>query len=380
MKANDLKPGMAIEQAGQLWVIRNTEHVKPGKGPAYVQVKIKSVPGGAVQEKRFRATEEVEQVNLDRREMEYLYSDSTGHVFMDQENFEQIVVPTDLLADQRLTFDSARRLQESELAILHNGMDSLVVYDDLSRHAWAYRQVSLLMRRPPGREAYPGDVFYLHSRLLERAAQLSEQRGGGSLTALPIIETQLGDVSAYVPTNVISITDGQIYLEGELFYSGQRPAINAGVSVSRVGSSAQTKAMKDVAGGMKIQMSQFRSLAAFAQFGSNLDKATQQQLDRGLRLQELLKQGQYQPLPVADQVLMIYAGSNGLLDTIDPDYVNEWQDDFLRFFKTQHAEMYNELAETKKLELEKIDGRKRNLKFEEIVKDFNENWTPSGDA
>ncbi len=261
---------------------------------------------------------------------------------------------------------------------MENGMDALAVYDDLSRHAWAYRQVSLLMRRPPGREAYPGDVFYLHSRLLERAAQLSEERGGGSLTALPIIETQLGDVSAYVPTNVISITDGQIYLEGELFYSGQRPAINAGVSVSRVGSSAQTKAMKDVAGGLRLQMAQFRSLAAFAQFGSNLDKATQQQLDRGLRLQELLKQGQYKPLPLADQVLVIYAGSNGLLDTIDPDHVSEWREDFLRFFKTQHADMYNKLAETKKLDLEKIDGRKRNPEIEEIVKDFNDNWSPSG--
>ncbi|MEO1441475.1 MAG: F0F1 ATP synthase subunit alpha, partial [Chloroflexota bacterium] len=181
---------------------------------------------------------------------------------------------------------------------MENGMDALAVYDDLSRHAWAYRQVSLLMRRPPGREAYPGDVFYLHSRLLERAAQLSEARGGGSLTALPVIETQLGDVSAFVPTNVISITDGQIYLEGELFYSGQRPAINAGISVSRVGSSAQSKAMKDVAGGIRLQMAQFRSLAAFAQFGSNLDKSTQQQLDRGLRLQELLKQAQYKPLPL----------------------------------------------------------------------------------
>jgi len=258
---------------------------------------------------------------------------------------------------------------------MENGMDSLAVYDDLSRHAWAYRQVSLLLRRPPGREAYPGDVFYLHSRLLERAAQLSEERGGGSLTALPIIETQLGDVSAYIPTNVISITDGQIYLEGELFYSGQRPAIDAGVSVSRVGSSAQTKAMKDVAGGMKIQMSQFRSLKAFAQFGSNLDKSTQQQLDRGLRLQELLKQPQYQPLPVADQVILIYAATNGLLDTIEVENVEEWEGDFLRFFKTQHADFYKSLAETKKLETEKIDGRKRNTELDDIIKTYNENWS-----
>ncbi|MEL6269584.1 MAG: F0F1 ATP synthase subunit alpha [Chloroflexota bacterium] len=260
---------------------------------------------------------------------------------------------------------------------MENGMDALAVYDDLSRHAWAYRQVSLLMRRPPGREAYPGDVFYLHSRLLERAAQLSEARGGGSLTALPVIETQLGDVSAFVPTNVISITDGQIYLEGELFYSGQRPAINAGISVSRVGSSAQSKAMKDVAGGIRLQMAQFRSLAAFAQFGSNLDKSTQQQLDRGLRLQELLKQAQYKPLPLADQVLMIYVGTNGLIDEVGVDNVAQWQNDFLRFFKTQHADMYSTLAEEKKLALEKIDGRKRNLEIEEIVKTFNESWTPA---
>ncbi len=260
---------------------------------------------------------------------------------------------------------------------MENGMDALVVYDDLSRHAWAYRQVSLLMRRPPGREAYPGDVFYLHSRLLERAAQLSEERGGGSLTALPVIETQLGDVSAFVPTNVISITDGQIYLESDLFYSGQRPAINAGISVSRVGSSAQTKAMKDVAGGMKIQMSQFRSLAAFAQFGSNLDKSTQQQLDRGLRLQELLKQPQYQPLALADQVLLIYVAVNGLIDTIPVDNVKQWQSDFLRFFKTQHQDFYNNLAEEKKLATEKIDGRKRNKELDQIVADFNENWTPA---
>src|SRR5687768_2615293 len=196
---------------------------------------------------------------------------------------------------------------------MENGGDALVIYDALSKHAWAYRQVSLLLRRPPGREAYPGDVFYLHSRLLERAAQLSEARGGGSLTALPIIETLLGDVSAYVPTNVISITDGQIYLEGDLFYSGQRPALNTGVSVSRVGSAAQTKTMSSVAGGLRLQMAQFRSLAAFAQFGSNLDKSTQQQLDRGLRLNELFKQAQYQPIALEDQVALIYAGTEGLL-------------------------------------------------------------------
>jgi F-type H+-transporting ATPase subunit alpha len=260
---------------------------------------------------------------------------------------------------------------------MENGMDSLCIYDDLSRHAWAYRQVSLLLRRPPGREAYPGDVFYLHSRLLERAAQLSDERGGGSLTAFPIIETLLGDVSAYIPTNVISITDGQIYLDSDLFYSGQRPAIDSGISVSRVGSSAQTKAMKDVAGGMKLQMSQFRSLAAFAQFGSNLDKSTQEQLDRGLRLQELLKQAQYSPLPLADEVIVIYAGVNGLLDKVPVEKVAEWQIDFLRFFKTQHSDFYNKLAEERALETEKIDGRKRNTELDKIVEDFIADWTPA---
>ena len=260
---------------------------------------------------------------------------------------------------------------------MENGMDALCVYDDLSRHAWAYRQVSLLMRRPPGREAYPGDVFYLHSRLLERAAQLSESRGGGSLTALPVIETQLGDVSAFVPTNVISITDGQIYLEGELFNAGQRPAINAGISVSRVGSAAQTKAMKDTSGGLRIQQAQFRALAAFAQFGSNLDKATQQQLDRGLRLQELLKQPQYLTLPLADQVVAIYAGTNGLLDTIPVDKVKQWQSEFVRFFKIQHPDFYEDIAKNKQLKLEKVDGGKRNLQLEVIIKSFNENWAPA---
>src|SRR5258708_4362374 len=194
---------------------------------------------------------------------------------------------------------------------LENGKDALIVYDDLSRHAWAYRQVSLLLRRPPGREAYPGDVFYLHSRLLERASRLSEARGGGSLTALPIIETLLGDVSAYIPTNVISITDGQIFLESDLFNAGVRPAINVGISVSRVGGDAQRKAMKKVAGRMKGELSQFRSLAAFAQFGSDLDKATQQQLDRGMRLTELLKQPQYHPYKLAEHVVLIYSGTRG---------------------------------------------------------------------
>ncbi|MFW5696199.1 MAG: F0F1 ATP synthase subunit alpha [Phototrophicaceae bacterium] len=252
---------------------------------------------------------------------------------------------------------------------MENGMDALVVYDDLSKHAWAYRQVSLLLRRPPGREAYPGDVFYLHSRLLERAAQLSEARGGGSLTALPIIETQLGDVSAFIPTNVISITDGQIYLEADLFYSGQRPALNVGISVSRVGGAAQTKAMKKVAGGMRLDLAQFRSLAAFAQFGSDLDRATQRQLDRGLRLTELLKQVQYQPVPLADQVAVIYAGTNGLLDSIAVEKVKDWQTEFYRYFETQHSELRSKLQQEKALTDEIREG------LEKAIKAFNENWS-----
>jgi F-type H+-transporting ATPase subunit alpha len=252
---------------------------------------------------------------------------------------------------------------------MENGKDALVVYDDLSKHAWAYRQVSLLMRRPPGREAYPGDVFYLHSRLLERAAQLSAERGGGSLTALPVIETLLGDVSAFVPTNVISITDGQIYLESELFYAGQRPALNVGISVSRVGGSAQTNAMKKVAGGMRLELAQFASLAAFAQFGSNLDKSTQRQLDRGLRLTELLKQNQYSPIPLADQVAIIFAGTNGHLDEVPVARVREWQAGFYRFFATAYAEVRDKLQTEKKLTDEIVDGLTKALN------DFNANWS-----
>src|SRR5205823_2489261 len=194
--------------------------------------------------------------------------------------------------------------------------DALCVYDDLSKHAWAYREMALLLRRPPGREAYPGDVFYLHSRLLERAARMNDDNGGGSLTALPIIETQAGDVSAYIPTNVISITDGQIFLETDLFNAGQRPALNIGISVSRVGSAAQTKAMKTVAGRLKLELAQFRELAAFAQFGSDLDRATQQRLDRGRRMMELMKQGQYVPLPLEREGMVIFAGINGYLDDV----------------------------------------------------------------
>lgn len=253
---------------------------------------------------------------------------------------------------------------------MENGKDALIIYDDLSKHAAAYRQVSLLLRRPPGREAYPGDVFYLHSRLLERAAQLSDERGGGSLTALPIIETLLGDVSAFVPTNVISITDGQIYLESELFYSGQRPALNTGISVSRVGGAAQTKAMNKTAGGLRLQMAQFRSLAAFAQFGSNLDKNTQSQLDRGLRLNELFKQPQYLTLALEEQIALIYAGTNGLLDQIPVDRVGAWKNDFLRAMRGQFAAIGREIAETAKKGL----GDETKAKLEEAIKSFNETW------
>ncbi len=252
---------------------------------------------------------------------------------------------------------------------MENGKDALIVYDDLSKHAWAYRQVSLLMRRPPGREAYPGDVFYLHSRLLERAAQLSEARGGGSLTALPIIETLLGDVAAYVPTNVISITDGQIFLETELFNAGTRPAINVGISVSRVGGDAQTKAMKKVAGGLRLDLAQFRSLAAFAQFGSDLDKATQRQLDRGLRLTELLKQQQYQPLALSDEVALLYAGTRGFLDTLPAHRVKEWQAGFLRAFHGQYAEIADAIESSAAVS-DEVEAKLRNA-IEEFSASFS---------
>ncbi len=222
---------------------------------------------------------------------------------------------------------------------MENGKDALIVYDDLSKHAWAYRQVSLLLRRPPGREAYPGDVFYLHSRLLERAAKLNADFGGGSLTALPIIETQAGDVSAYIPTNVISITDGQIYLESDLFYAGIRPAVNAGLSVSRVGGAAQARAMRQVAGRMRLDMAAFRELAAFAQFGSDLDEVTRRQLDRGLRVQEVLKQPQYSPVPLADQILIFFAVTNGFLDDVDLSNVQDFEEDFLRYVKDSHPDL-----------------------------------------
>ncbi len=232
---------------------------------------------------------------------------------------------------------------------METGRDALIVYDDLSKHAWAYRQVSLLLRRPPGREAYPGDVFYLHSRLLERAAQLSDERGGGSLTALPFIETQANDVSAYIPTNVISITDGQIFLETDLFNSGIRPAINVGISVSRVGGDAQIKAMKSVAGRMKLDLAQFRDLAAFAQFGSDLDPATRAQLDRGLRVQEVLKQPQYRPLKVEEQVAIIYLVNNGVLDTVPVERIAEFERDYLDYLRTSHPQVLESIRDSRAL-------------------------------
>ena len=222
---------------------------------------------------------------------------------------------------------------------MEQGKHALIVYDDLSKHAQAYRQVSLLLRRPPGREAYPGDVFYLHSRLLERAAKLSKEEGSGSLTALPVIETQGGDVSAYIPTNVISITDGQIFLESELFYAGIRPAMNVGISVSRVGGSAQTKAMRKVAGRLKSELSQFRELAAFAQFGSDLDAVTQRQLDRGYRIQELLKQPQFQPMSLANQVISLWAVGNGALDKVPVTHVKQWESEAHAYIAANHAEI-----------------------------------------
>lgn len=230
-----------------------------------------------------------------------------------------------------------------------NGKHALVIYDDLSKHAAAYRQLSLLLRRPPGREAYPGDVFYLHSRLLERAAKFNEKHGGGSLTALPIIETQAGDVSAYIPTNVISITDGQIYLEGDLFYAGIRPAINVGLSVSRVGGSAQIKAMKQIAGSLRLDLAQYRELAAFAQFGSELDAATQAQLNRGSKLVELLKQDQYIPVPVEEQILILFAGVNGYLDDVPNEKIKDFERELINYIRANNKEILQEIMDKKEL-------------------------------
>ena len=240
-----------------------------------------------------------------------------------------------------------------------NGKHALVIYDDLSKQAAAYRELSLLLRRPPGREAYPGDVFYLHSRLLERASKLSDELGGGSLTALPIIETQQGDVSAYIPTNVISITDGQIYLESNLFNAGVRPAINVGISVSRVGGNAQIKAMKNVAGSLKLDLAQYRELEAFAKFGSDLDKATQKTLTRGARLVELLKQGQYSPVPVEKQVVSIYLGTNGYLDNIPLADVKKFEKEILEFIEVNHSHIYESIRNEKKLSDKTVEAIKK---------------------
>jgi len=253
---------------------------------------------------------------------------------------------------------------------MENGKDALIVYDDLSKHAQAYRQVSLLLRRPPGREAYPGDVFYLHSRLLERAARMSDEFGGGSLTALPVIETQAGDVSAYIPTNVISITDGQIFLESDLFYAGIRPALNIGISVSRVGGSAQTKAMKKVAGRLKLELSQFRELAAFAQFGSDLDPSTQRQLDRGRRLTELLKQPQYVPMGLDKQVMSLWSAGAGKLDQVPVQYVKQWEGDMHAFMDANRPEIGQSILRTKDLPSEIIDS------LSVAIDDFNKTWQP----
>jgi len=249
-----------------------------------------------------------------------------------------------------------------------NGMHAVIIFDDLSKQAVAYRQMSLLLRRPPGREAYPGDVFYLHSRLLERAAKMSDAMGAGSLTALPIIETQAGDVSAYIPTNVISITDGQIFLETELFYKGIRPAINVGLSVSRVGSAAQTKSMKQVAGSMKLELAQYREVAAFAQFGSDLDAATQQLLNRGVRLTELLKQGQYVPMPIEDQVAVIYCGVRGFLDKVDPSKITAFEAAFIEHVKGSHQGLLDQIRKDGTLSADS------DAKLNEIVKAFIASW------
>ena len=247
-------------------------------------------------------------------------------------------------------------------------MHALIIYDDLSKQAVAYRQMSLLLRRPPGREAYPGDVFYLHSRLLERAAKLNEKNGGGSLTALPIIETQAGDVSAYIPTNVISITDGQIFLETELFNQGIRPAVNVGLSVSRVGSAAQTKAMKKVAGSIKLELAQYREMAAFAQFGSDLDVSTQKLLNRGSKLTELLKQNQYSPLTVAEQVVSIFTGVSGYLDDIELNKIKKFETDLLEKVRNDHADILENINSSGKLE-DDIKGKIIEV-IELIKKDY----------
>ncbi|HMC31013.1 MAG TPA: F0F1 ATP synthase subunit alpha, partial [Candidatus Angelobacter sp.] len=258
------------------------------------------------------------------------------------------------------------------------GKHALVIYDDLSKHAAAYREISLLLRRPPGREAYPGDVFYLHSRLLERAAKMSDKMGGGSLTALPVIETQAGDVSAYIPTNVISITDGQIFLETDLFNSGVRPAVNVGISVSRVGGSAQIKAMRQVAGTLKLELAQYRELAAFAQFGSDLDKATQNQLNRGKRLVEILKQDQYQPLPFSKQIMIIFAGTNGYLDDLEIEQVRPFSEELNKYVESMNPKLLDSIMQKKTID----DALKAEI--EKTLKEFKQRFVserqPAGAA
>jgi len=253
-------------------------------------------------------------------------------------------------------------------ALMYSGKHALVIYDDLSKHAQAYRQLSLLLRRPPGREAYPGDIFYLHARLLERAAKLSDEMGGGSLTAIPIIETQAGDITSYIPTNVISITDGQIYLETDLFYLGVRPAINVGLSVSRVGGNAQTKAMKQVAGRLRLDLAQYRELVAFTQFGSELDKTTQAQLTRGERMVEILKQGQYEPLPIAKQVMIIYAGTKGYLDDLPVNSIRKFESEFYKYMESLHPDI--ELQIQTKKELTEDLTQRMDIAITEFKKDF----------
>jgi F-type H+/Na+-transporting ATPase subunit alpha len=255
-----------------------------------------------------------------------------------------------------------------------NKRHALVIYDDLSKHAASYREISLLLRRPPGREAYPGDVFYLHSRLLERSAKLSDKKGGGSLTALPIIETQAGDVSAYIPTNVISITDGQIYLETDLFNQGVRPAVNVGLSVSRVGGSAQIKAMRQVAGTLKLELAQYRELAAFSQFGSDLDKATQAQLNRGQRLVELLKQNQFSPLPFSKQILIIFAGTNGFLDDLPVNQVRDFESELYKYVDATNSGLLRTIMEKKILD----DGLKAQLT--DVIKQAKQQFVASREA
>ena len=246
------------------------------------------------------------------------------------------------------------------------GKDVLIIYDDLSKHAWAYRQLSLLLKRPPGREAYPGDVFYLHSRLLERAARLSPELGGGSITALPIIETQAGDVSAYIPTNDISITDGQIYLETDLFNSGTRPAVNVGLSVSRVGGSAQTRAMRKVAGQLRLDLAQYRELVTFAQFGTDdLDDATRTRLERGQRISEVLKQAQYVPLPMNNQVVVLYAAINGFMDQVPVDTVKQWESNFIAFMSANHSEILESISTNADI------NEETETKLKEAIEAFN---------